>query len=200
MRIVVGLGNPGERYAATRHNLGFQVVERAADRLGLSWAEEQGPSLVARGRRDEQPFALVKPQTFMNLSGRAVAPLAAVGELALADLLVVLDDLDLPSGRLRVRKRGSAGGHHGLESIIEVLGSTDFARLRIGIGSAREERDAGEYVLTPTEDEADLPLLQRSVDSACEAVILWLSWASAEDLMNRFNRRIDGSVEGDSAS
>jgi peptidyl-tRNA hydrolase, PTH1 family len=178
MRIVVGLGNP---------------VERAADRLGLAWAEEDGPSLVARGRRNEQPFALVKPQTFMNLSGRAVARHAVLGELALADLLVVLDDLDLPSGSLRIRKRGSAGGHRGLESIIEVLGSAHFARLRIGIGSAREQRDAGEYVLAPAEDDADLPLLERSVDSACEAVILWLSWASAEDLMNRFNRRIDSA-------
>jgi PTH1 family peptidyl-tRNA hydrolase len=201
MRIVIGLGNPGERYAATRHNLGFLVVERAAERLGLSWVEEAGRlSLVARGRRGDESFALAKPQTFMNASGEALVQLAGQDGIDRDGLLVVLDDLDLPTGQLRIRRRGSAGGHRGLESIIASLESPEFARLRIGIGSERAQQDAADYVLAPTEDEVERARLQRSVDSACEAVILWLSWASAEDLMNRFNRRIDSNVEDDSAS
>src|SRR5215831_15341916 len=116
MRIVIGLGNPGERYAATRHNLGFLVVERAAERLGLPWVEEAGRvGLVARGRRGgdrgDESFALVKPQTYMNASGEALLQLAGQDGIDREGLLVVLDDLDLPTGQLRIRKRGSAGGH-----------------------------------------------------------------------------------------
>jgi PTH1 family peptidyl-tRNA hydrolase len=136
-----------------------------------------------------------------------VALLAGFEATDLSGLLVVVDDLDLPTGRLRLRERGSAGGHRGLESIITLVGSPNFARLRIGIGRPRggigperDRRDAAEYVLAPTLCEEERALLQRSVDSACEAVILWLSSASAEDLMNRFNRRDDSTGGDDSAS
>ena len=193
MKIVVGLGNPGESYVNTRHNLGFRVVDRVAARLQLSWQLDDGPCWVAHGQLAERPFALLKPATFMNLSGRVLEALSARGELEREHLLVVLDDLDLPTGQLRLRKSGSAGGHRGLESIIGSLASPEFLRLRIGIGTLRGDRDAADYVLSTEIEEVERARLEASIDSASEAVILWLSWAAAEDLMTRFNRRIDSA-------
>lgn len=193
MRIVVGLGNPGAQYERTLHNLGFQVLDRVAQRLHLPWRAGDGPYLEARGSERGEAFALVKPTTYMNLSGAAVQAFAQRGELDLERLLVVLDDLDLPTGQLRIRKQGSGGGHRGLSSLIAAAGSSDFARLRLGIGSGRSGRDAAEYVLDDPLSPVERTALNASIDSASDAVILWLAWASAEELMNRFNRRIDSA-------
>lgn len=190
MRLVVGLGNPGAEYVFSRHNLGFRVVERAAERLKLAWRPGAGPYLEARSL-ERGDFALVKPTTYMNASGEALGAFALRGELVLEELLVVVDDLDLPTGQLRLRRSGSDGGHRGLRSIIAALGSGEFARLRVGIASPRAGRDAAEFVLDDRLEPDEVRALDASIDSASEAVILWRSWAPIEELMNRFNRRID---------
>jgi PTH1 family peptidyl-tRNA hydrolase len=147
MNLLVGLGNPGRRYQTTRHNLGFQVLDRLASSLDLTWTtSERDQAMIAR----MPGLLLVKPLTFMNLSGDAVAPLLRRARLKPDHLWVVSDDVDLALGKIRVRHTGSAGGHNGLASIIERLGSPDFHRLRIGIGSNRDSGEPAEsYVLKP---------------------------------------------------
>jgi len=150
MFLIVGLGNPGRLYLHNRHNVGFHVVDLLAKRHGLSFAHRKAKALIASGRIGQADVVLAKPQTFMNRSGTAVAPLLQWLHLTPADLLVIYDDLDLPMGTLRLRPNGSAGGHHGMESIIAELGSREFPRLRIGIGrpaSSRLPDDVANYVL-----------------------------------------------------
>jgi len=170
--MVVGLGNPGRRYAATRHNLGFRVVERLGERFGpLAWKSEHD-ALVARGRLGERGFLLVKPQTFMNLSGQAVGPLLRYYKVPLEHLLVVLDDFELPLGRLRLRVSGSHGGHNGLRSIIELLGTQAFKRLRIGIGQPQPGQSPVGHVLghRPEENAALEEAIAQATDLAAAFV------------------------------
>ena len=134
MKLVVGLGNPGPRYASTRHNVGFEVITRLAEKHGLKAKESRHNSLIARGIIAGEKVFLQQPLTFMNLSGTAIKPLALQLEIDFKDILVIVDDLDLPLGRIRVRSSGGSGGHNGLKSIIETLGTNEFPRLRIGIG------------------------------------------------------------------
>lgn len=134
MKVVAGLGNPGRRYAASRHNVGFWVVDRVAARLGLQGWRSQFQAAVLRGQAGTGSVFLVKPQTYMNRSGLAVAPLMRYHHIGREALLVVVDDLDLPLGRIRARTAGSTGGHKGLASLIAELGGQDFKRIRIGIG------------------------------------------------------------------
>ncbi len=170
MKIVVGLGNPGRQYAATRHNVGWMVVERLADRAGWGAGRERDAARVVWGRYRDLDLALVKPLTFMNESGLAVRKVLAREHAPLDELLVVCDDFALPFGRLRLRAAGSAGGHNGLRSIIGELGSQAFARLRVGIG----EPGAGaiDHVLSRFEpaERAALPLV---IDAAADAVEAW---------------------------
>ncbi|MBI2939488.1 MAG: aminoacyl-tRNA hydrolase [Chloroflexi bacterium] len=186
MRLVVGLGNPGSEYAGTRHNIGFAVVDELARRWGTRFGKRQAKSLVAlprAGELDGRPV-LAKPQTYMNLSGDAVRLLARGLGPRPEEILVVYDDIDLPLGRVRVRERGSAGGHRGVASIIERLGTDAFPRLRLGVG-----RPAGEtvdYVLsrfTVDEQLAADELVARGADAAACAVEEGLAAA-----MNRYNR------------
>ena len=148
-RLVIGLGNPGERYKNTSHNLGFQVVDCLAAETGVRWHRGEFQALTTLSRIDEIELILAKPQTFMNLSGQSAALLMRHYELSTEDLIVVLDDLALPFGKIRIRGRGSAGGHRGLESIISCLSSHEFIRIRLGIGVEDEMDDAAEYVLRP---------------------------------------------------
>jgi PTH1 family peptidyl-tRNA hydrolase len=183
--LVVGLGNPGAQYAKTRHNVGFQVVERLASRLGAEFARHPGRALVARGVVADVAVMLAKPQTFMNLSGFSVAALIHWYHLnAYKDLLVVYDDLDLLPGMIRLRPRGGAGGHKGVRSVIDQLGTQDFCRLRIGIGKP-EFGDAHRYVLQEFTAE-EWNLLDVALERAADAVECF-----AEDgivaAMNRFN-------------
>ena len=135
MKIVVGLGNPGAQYANTPHSVGFEAVDAIAAEIGASWEEKrQFKCLMARGSFAGQAVMLVKPQTFMNLSGESVAPVVKYHNATNADLLVIQDDIDLAVGRLRIRKNGSCGGHNGIRNIIERLGTPEFARLKIGVG------------------------------------------------------------------
>ncbi len=148
-KLVLGLGNPGEKYRNTSHNLGFQVVDRLAAESGVRWHRGEFQALITHSKINEIDLILAKPQTFMNLSGQSAALLMSHYELAIEDLIVVLDDLAIPFGKIRIRGRGRAGGHKGLESIIACLSSHEFIRIRLGIGLEGEMADAAEYVLRP---------------------------------------------------
>ena len=135
MKIIVGLGNPGTQYANTPHSVGFEAVDAIAAEIGATWEEKrQFKCFWAKGTFAGQSVILCKPQTYMNLSGESVAPLVKYSNATAADLLVIQDDIDLPVGRMRVRKNGSCGGHNGIRNIIERLGTQDFARLKLGVG------------------------------------------------------------------
>ena len=184
MRIIVGLGNPGSRYAKTRHNIGWMVLDRLADRAG--WAgggKERDAARVIWGRFDGLDLELVKPQTFMNESGLAVRKVLARAHAPLEDLLVVADDFALPFGRLRLRASGSAGGHNGLRSIIGELDSQKFARLRVGIGEP--SRAAVDHVLSRF-DDSERADLEDVIDAAADAVIDWAR-DGASRAANRWN-------------
>ena len=140
MKIIVGLGNPGAQYANTPHSVGFEAVDAIAAEIGASWeAKRQFNCLMAKGTFAGLPVMLVKPQTYMNLSGDSVAPVVKYHNATAADLLVIQDDIDLPVGRMRVRKNGSCGGHNGIRNIIERLGTQDFVRLKLGVGKDKDD-------------------------------------------------------------
>ena len=197
MKLVVGLGNPGPRYADTRHNVGVRVIERFARDHGLSLDVRRFDSRFAAGAvtlgvaRSE--VALLVPETFMNRSGGPVAE--AVAELAIEDvardLLVVFDDVDLPFGRLRLRPSGSAGGHRGLGDIIERLARNDFARVRFGVGRPATEQDTADYVLEPFTD-AECERLPERIERAARAVEAALA-SGVTAAMNEFNRDPDAT-------
>ena len=187
MRIVVGLGNPGREYSLTRHNLGFMTVNMFAARYSLSFSRRKFKSHIASGPVAGEEVLLVKPQTFMNLSGDAVGPLVRFYRSPLSDLLVVYDDLDIAFGTVRLRRSGSYGGHKGMKSIITALGTSEFPRLRIGIRGEPFRGDMSDYVLAgfTVEEKAELEgILQRACD-AIESVLT----GSFDDAMNRFNER-----------
>ena len=151
MKLVVGLGNPGSEYAATRHNLGFMLIDKIADDAQVTVGRRECSALVGRAEIESVPVKLAKPQTYMNLSGQAVSCLIAKhpGESVASQLIVISDDLALPLGTIRIRERGSAGGHNGLKSIIAVLGTNEFVRLRIGIQPDHPITDSKKFVLDP---------------------------------------------------
>ncbi len=184
--MAVGLGNPGQQYAGNRHNVGFRCVERLAALHGLTFDKQQKQALIAAGKIGEQRVMLLKPQTFMNESGRAVVPLARFYQIPPERMLVVYDDLDLPLGTLRLRPEGGSGGHKGMRSIIEHLGGQDFPRLRIGIGRPPGRMDPAAYVLQDFAAE-ELPLLEETLERAVAAVETWLR-QGIEAAMERYNR------------
>ncbi len=186
MYLIVGLGNPGEQYVKNRHNVGFQCVKYLADRHHWSFSEKHGKARVASGMIAGQRVTLAKPFTYMNGSGEAVAPLVRWHKLDVRrELLVIYDDLDLPFGTLRLRAEGSAGGQNGMKSIIALLGTQEFARLRVGIGRPPAEWDSRDYVLgnwSRAEAEQITELYARVADAAELFVAEGIVAA-----MNRFN-------------
>ncbi len=184
MRFVVGLGNPGERYRRTRHNVGFMAVDVLLARAGAH-ARQQGEALVGRARLADQEALLVKPLTFMNRAGAAVDQLLSGHGGRAADVVVVVDDVALELGRLRVRARGSHGGHNGLRSIIETLGSEDFPRVRIGVKRGELPDELADYVLDVFPSE-DVLVVQELVARAADAVESLIRDGTAAT-MNRFN-------------
>jgi PTH1 family peptidyl-tRNA hydrolase len=155
--VIAGLGNPGRTFRENRHNAGFMVLDRAVRRWGTDFTKTQNQALIAEARSGGDKVLLAKPQTMMNLSGRAVAPLTRYYRVPLEQLIVVYDDLDLPLGSIRLRPFGGTGGHRGMESIVEELGSDAFPRLRVGIGRPPGHMDAADYVLQDfSESEAAL--------------------------------------------
>jgi PTH1 family peptidyl-tRNA hydrolase len=186
VKIVVGLGNPGSRYDGTRHNIGFLFIDRLARDQGIALERQQCGALTGQGKIDETLLLLAKPQTFMNRSGVAVAALLAEYGATAADLVVVYDELDLPLGRIRIRTNGSAGGHRGVNSIIEHLDAAQFCRIRLGIGRPPEGVEVIDYVLAPFA-EAELVELPKVVDRAVEALSC-LIHQGAEAAMGIYNR------------
>lgn len=187
LHLIVGLGNPGAKYARTRHNIGFQLVERLAENWRAQWAaEKKFQAVVARVERNGRTVLLAQPQTFMNSSGEAVAALAGFYRVPLARLLVAMDDADLPLGEIRMRARGSSGGHHGLESIEQHVASREFARLKLGIGrTADGKREITGHVLAPF-TASEKALVEQILKTAAAQVETWLD-AGIEKAMNQFN-------------
>ena len=186
MKLIVGLGNPGRKYRETRHNIGFAVADELARRGGVAFDAAPADGLIARVRAlGPEGTLLLKPLTMMNASGFAVSEIARYFRIALDDILVVADDVNLPLGRLRARPSGSAGGHNGFRSIIEQLGTTGFARLRVGVGRGDPRRDLADYVLAGF-DEDERSVVVEAVGRAADAGELFVA-EGIERVMNRFN-------------
>jgi PTH1 family peptidyl-tRNA hydrolase len=184
MKLVAGLGNPGDKYRGTRHNVGFDVLDAIARRHGLVFDDWKSVAHLAEWRRVDERVLLMKPLSFMNLSG---GPILAVKSFFKADdLLVVCDDVNLPLGRLRARASGSEGGHNGLRSVAEVLGTTDYPRLRVGVGRGDARRDLADHVLARF-DPDELRSVEETVTRAADAVEAWISDGLTR-MMNAFNR------------
>ena len=199
MKLIVGLGNPGPEYAFTPHNAGFLAVDRIAAICDAQIANRRGRALTARTRLAGHDVLLAKPETFMNLSGLSVAALLQELELGPEDLIVLYDELAIPLGTLRIRERGSAGGHNGVKSISGVLGTEEWLRIRIGVGKpaladGREIKAGGrDYLLSPMRKQ-ELAVLDEVLDRVRDAVEVVLT-QGAGTAMNRFNRRPDDSEE-----
>jgi len=187
IHLIVGLGNPGLRYAGNRHNVGFHCLHRLAAAHGLTFGRRHKQALLAEGTVGARRVVLAMPQTYMNESGRSVAPLMQFHKLPLQYLLVVYDDLDLPQGAIRLRAEGGSGGHKGIRSIIQHLGSQDFARLRIGIGRPPGRMDPADYV-TQNFTAAEEALIEQALERAVAAVETWLV-EGLEEAMNRYNQK-----------
>jgi PTH1 family peptidyl-tRNA hydrolase len=173
MKIIVGLGNPGKKYERTRHNAGFLVADEIARNLQIEISQEKYNAFIGKGRIGAEETILAKPQTFMNDSGRAVGALLRATYSTASELIVIHDELDIPFGTVRIKIGGGHGGHNGLRSIIEVVGSSDFVRVRVGIGRPLPGMDAAAYVLAPfsAEERALLPdVLGRAAEAASAIV------------------------------
>lgn len=169
MKLIVGLGNPGREYEATRHNIGFQVIDGLAERWSITSGKNQHKAFVGEGKFNNEKVILAKPLTYMNLSGEAVGALLRWYKLGPEDFIVVYDDLDLQPGKLRVRAQGSAGGHNGIKSIIQHLGTDTFPRLKVGIGRPQPGQPSADYVLSRfASPERDL--IAQTITRAAEAV------------------------------
>ncbi len=188
MKLIVGLGNPGRKYENTRHNVGFCLIDELSRRWQVQVDRRRFSGLLGSGRFGDERVLLFKPTTYMNRSGRAVREAVAFHKLALEDLLVVVDDLALPLGRLRIRSRGSGGGHNGLTDVIDELGEERFARLRIGIEWVESHR-AVDHVLGAFSPE-DQRRMDQAILRSAEAVECWLT-SGVEAAMNGFNRPDD---------
>ena len=189
--LVVGLGNPGREYERTRHNAGFMVVERLAALWKAEWSlEKKFSARIAKAERDGKRLWLCQPQTYMNLSGESVGAMLGFRKLAATRLLVVVDDADLPFGGIRLRPGGSSGGHHGLESIEQHLGTREYARQRIGIGRQDQSvRQISGHVLAQF-SPAERDLLEKILQKACDQVECWFGFGVAK-AMNQFNGAVN---------
>lgn len=194
VRLIIGLGNPGPQYDRTRHNVGFMVLDALAERLGVSIRRKAFNALAEDVMLGDLKLILLKPQQYMNRSGHAAATAAGYYKLSAQEVMVVLDDLALPVGQLRIRAKGSAGGHNGLKDIIARLGSDAFARLRIGIGDSGM-RDAADYVLSRFSGD-EQAAIESAVNRSVEALLYWAQ-NGAEAAMNRFNTRDEANTQGD---
>ena len=187
MKVIVGLGNPGRRYSKTRHNLGFTVLDKLAVTYGIELNKKKFNSLCGEGFIDGEKVMLAKPQTFMNLSGRSVAGILKGKKAEVSDLIIISDDMDLAHGKIRIRSRGSAGGHKGLKSIIDSIGTDSFIRIRMGIGRPENDEESEDYVLSPFR-KTEAPVVADMVDASIHAVITIIR-DGITSAMNRYNTR-----------
>ncbi len=187
MKLIVGLGNPGYEYQQTPHNLGFKAIDRLADACGKHLSRLEGQALTVSTEMAGEHVVLAKPQTYMNLSGLAVSRLLRNYDLTPRDLLVLVDEIDLPLGMLRIRPRGSAGGHNGMKSIIGALDTGDFPRLRLGVRPESGVEDYVSYLLKPFQP-SDRKVIEEMLELAGEAVRVIIS-EGVQRAMNRFNRK-----------
>ena len=200
MKLIVGLGNPGIEYQFTPHNAGFLAVDRIAEECSVMLTNRRGRALTARAKLAGQDVLLVKPETFMNLSGLSVAALIQEFEISSGDIVVLYDELALPLGTIRIRERGSANGHNGVKSISGVLGTEEWLRIRIGVGKSaladgREIKAGGrDYLLSPMRKQ-ELALLDEVLDRVRSAVEMVLT-EGVGAAMNKFNRRPDDPEDG----
>lgn len=169
MKVIVGLGNPGREYAQTKHNVGFMLVDALAEKMGITDWQSKFDALIAEGRMGTEKILLVKPQTYMNESGRAVGPLMNWYKLMPEQLIVAHDDMDIPAGTIRIRKKGSAGGHNGIKSVLAHVGDENFSRVRIGIGRPLPGWTVINHVLAPFQEE-DVPKIKEAIQYLLPAV------------------------------
>lgn len=193
VKLIVGLGNPGPEYDGTRHNVGFRVLDVLAERLGVKIRRRSFNALIEDAMLGDLKLVLLKPQQYMNRSGHAVATAAGYYKLAAGDVMVVLDDMALPTGQLRIRAKGSAGGHNGLKDIIAHLGTDTFARLRLGIGDCGS-RDAAEYVLSRF-GSSERSAVEQATEQAVDALLYWAQNGTVA-AMNRYNSSGDAETQG----
>lgn len=185
MKMIVGLGNIGPQYKQTRHNTGFMVLDAFAEANGFNFTTRKMDAKLAEGFLNGEKVMLVKPTTFMNESGKAVGPLMDFYKLDVEDLMVIQDDMDMPVGRMRFREKGSAGGHNGIKSIIEALGTSQFGRLKVGIAHPARQ-SVVKYVLGKFDEDQQATFNQVS-DKAVSALADWVGGATFSELMNQYN-------------
>lgn len=184
MKLIIGLGNPGKEYEKTRHNTGFMVLDRFANKMGVSLIQNKFKGIYTKMKYHGEDVILLKPQTFMNLSGEAVRQIMDFYKIDLDDILVIYDDMDMPVGKLRLRESGSAGGHNGIKNIILHTGSQKFKRIRIGIGR-HPQMKVVDYVLSRFMQDEMIDM-EKGIDLACEAIIDYLDHDFSH-AMNHFN-------------
>ena len=190
MFLIAGLGNPKREYDNTRHNIGFDMIDAMAEKYHISVRNIKNRAMTGQGIINGQKVLLAKPLTFMNLSGESIRPLADYYKISPdAELIVVSDDINLPIGQIRIRKKGSAGGHNGLKNIIAQLGSEEFQRIRIGVGGKPENYDLADYVLGHFTKE-EKALMEKAVSMAVEAAEMMLM-GDTDKAMNEFNRKAE---------
>lgn len=192
MKIIVGLGNPGKEYVGTRHNAGFYLIDELAYRSGIKMDEKKHYSICGKGWIENEKVLLMKPQTYMNRSGESVRAAVDFYKLPLEDIIIAFDDVSLEPGQLRIRKKGSAGGHNGVKSIIMHLGSMNFLRVKIGVGEKPEGYDLANYVLGRFSRKEE-KLLYTACENGVEAIKLMVAGKS-EEAMNIYNKKIKSEV------
>ena len=185
MKAIIGLGNPGMKYAGTRHNIGFDAVTAIADKYNLSINNKKFKGVYADGHIAGEKVLLVQPQTYMNLSGECVREVADFYKLNPDEIIIICDDINLDVGRLRIRKKGSSGGHNGLKNIIAHLGTEEFPRIRVGVGEKTEGWDLADYVLARFDKDSE-PVIREALANVVGAVETWIS-EGIDAAMNRFN-------------
>lgn len=186
VKMIVGLGNPGMKYRETKHNIGFITIDEMAYRHGFALNKSKFEAIYAEGFIGTEKVLLVKPQTFMNESGRSVRPLMDYFNVETEDLVVVYDDLDLPAGKIRLRQKGSSGGHNGIKSLIQHLGTKDFNRIRIGIGRPFPNQTVIAHVLSPFPKDSHEDMLS-AVEAASDSLTYWVEGHTFQETMTRYN-------------
>lgn len=190
MKLIIGLGNPGKEYTKTRHNIGFEAIDALADHDNINVGKSKFKALYGEGNLGNEKIVLVKPQTYMNLSGESVKAFATWYKVDPKDILIIYDDVSLPPGKLRIRMKGSAGGHNGIKSIIQHLGTDEFERIKVGIGEKPQGWNLADYVLSRFTN-AEIKTIEETMDDVVSATHLIVE-KGIQDSMNKYNPKARG--------